>query len=438
MMFQPEIETLGRGKLRELQAERLRATVERLYGAVPLYRQRMDEAGVRPDAVRSLDDLPRLPFTRKSDLRENYPFGLLAVPLAQVVRVHASSGTRGKPTVVGYTLADIRVWAECVARCIAAAGGAPGDVIHIAYGYGLFTGGLGLHYGAERLGQTVVPASGGNTPRQAMLLRDFGAVGLCCTPSYALNIAAAIEESGGSEGIRLTYGIFGAEPWSERMREQLDELLRLKATDIYGLSEVIGPGVSQECVEERSGLHVWEDHFLPEIVDPDTDEPLPEGRQGELVFTSLTKEAFPVLRYRTGDISSLSREPCSCGRTHVRMSRIVGRVDDMLIVRGVNVFPSEIESVLLGMPELSPHYQILLERERSMDSMTVLAEVSTEWAGGIGGWEESHPAAVELTGRVCDSLNRALGITTKVRLQLPGSVPRSEGKAVRVVDRRSI
>lgn len=436
-MFQPEIETMDRDRLRELQTERLRATLERAYAAVELYHRRMDEADLRPDAVRSVDDLVRVPFTRKSDLREHYPFGLLAVPLSRVARVHASSGTRGKPTVVGYTASDIQLWAECVARCIAAAGGRPGDVIHIAYGYGLFTGGLGLHYGAEMLGQTVVPASGGNTPRQAMLLRDFGAVGLCCTPSYALNIAAAIEDSGGMEGISLRYGVFGAEPWSERMREQLDDLLQLKATDIYGLSEVIGPGVSQECVEERAGLHVWEDHFLPEIVDPGTGEPLPEGQQGELVFTSLTKEAFPVLRYRTGDISSLSREPCACGRTHVRMSRIVGRVDDMIIVRGVNVFPSEIESVLLSIPELSPHYQILLDREQRMDRLTVLAEVSEVWARGAGAWDESHPAAIELTGRVCDLLNRALGITTNVRLQPPGSVPRSEGKAVRVVDRRS-
>lgn len=436
MMFNPEAETLERSRLRELQSARLARTLERAHARVPLYRERFDEAGIAPAGITSLDDLHKVPFTRKVDLRENYPFGLFAVPLNEVARLHASSGTRGKPTVVGYTRADIDMWAECVARSIAAAGGKPGDVVHVAYGYGLFTGGLGLHYGAEKLGATVVPVSGGNTPRQAMLLRDFGAVGLCCTPSYALNIADALSETGGLEDVKLEYGVFGAEPWSEGMRRELDSRLGLVATDIYGLSEVLGPGVSQECAEERAGLHVWKDHFLPEIVDPDTGEPLPEGKQGELVFTSLTKEAFPVVRYRTGDISSLSHEPCSCRRTHVRMSRILGRVDDMLIVRGVNVFPSEIESVVLAIPELAPHYQILLDREMNMDSMTVLVEVSEEWASGVGGWSEDHPATRELRGRVGGQLEQALGISTDVRVVSPGGVARSEGKAVRVVDRR--
>ncbi len=427
---------MTRPKLRELQERRLSQTLQHAYQHVPLTRQRFDEAGVKPSDIRSLDDLPRLPFSRKSDLRENYPFGLFAVPLDRVSRLHASSGTRGKPTVVGYTAADIDVWAECVTRCIVAAGGRPGDVIHVAYGYGLFTGGLGLHYGAERLGATVVPISGGNTARQAMLIRDFGAVGLCCTPSYALNIADALAESGGMKGVRLRYGIFGAEPWSDEMRGQLDRSLELTATDIYGLSEVLGPGVSQECSEARSGLHIWEDHFLPEIVDPDSGEPLPEGEQGELVFTSLTKEAFPVVRYRTGDISRLTYEGCECGRTHVKMGRIVGRSDDMLIVRGVNVFPSEIENVLLGLPELAPHYQIQLDRDGPMDTITVLTEATEEWCSSIGGWSEDHPSVAQLCGQARATLEQILGISTGVRLQAPRSIPRSEGKAVRILDRR--
>jgi phenylacetate-CoA ligase len=437
MIFNPEMETLDRSELRRLQLERLGPALERAYARVPLVKRRFDECGLKPSAIRSVEDLADVPFTRKADLREHYPFGLFAEPLENVARLHASSGTKGKPTVVGYTRADIEMWAECVARCIGAAGAQPGDVIHVAYGYGLFTGGLGLHYGAERFGATVVPASGGNTPRQVMLLRDFGAVGLCCTPSYALNIADALAESGGLEGVRLRYGIFGAEPWSEELRDALDRRLALTATDIYGLSEVMGPGVSQECAEGRAGLHIWEDYFLPEIVDPETGDPLPEGRQGELVFTSLTKEAFPVVRYRTGDITTLRSDPCACGRTHTRMSRIVGRSDDMLIVRGVNVFPSEIESALLAIPELAPHYQILLGRERALDTLTVRVEVTEEWSAGVGDWDAEHPAVSELSGKVAESLQRTLGITTGALVEPPSSVPRSEGKAVRVVDQRT-
>src|SRR5437016_3829032 len=356
MYWNEEIETMPRQRLAALQLERLRATVAEVYERVPFFRESFDRAGVRPSDVRSLEDLRRFPFTRKSDLRDNYPFGLFARPLGEVVRIHGSSGTRGKPTVVGYTRRDIDIWAEVCARSLVAAGAMPGDVVHNAYGYGLFTGGLGVHYGAEKMGCTVVPMSGGNTPRQVMLLRDFGARILACTPSYALNIAQHLQESGVSPGdLKLEYGVFGAEPWTEAMRAEIERRLGITALDIYGLSEIIGPGVSVECREGKKGLHVWEDHFLVEIIDPDSGEPVAEGAQGELTFTSLTKEAFPLVRYRTGDVASFTTQSCPCGRTHGRMSRVKGRTDDMLVIRGVNVFPSEIERVLLTCQELSPY-----------------------------------------------------------------------------------
>jgi phenylacetate-CoA ligase len=392
VIFQPELETLPRPELEALQAERLRARF-----------------GIDPES------LAQQPFATKSQLRDAYPFGLLRVPLGECVRIHASSGTRGKATIVAYTRNDLGVWADCCARAVAAAGGAPGTVVHVAYGYGLFTGGLGLHYGAERLGCTVVPASGGNTTRQAQLLEDLGAELLCCTPSYALAIADHVAEPA---RLRLSAGLFGAEPWTEGLREAIEDAFGLTALDIYGLSEVIGPGVSAECLEARDGAHVNEDHFLVEVVDPQSGEPLPDGAVGELVFTTLTKEALPLLRYRTGDLASVTREPCACGRTFARMSRIVGRTDDMLIIRGVNVFPSEVERVLLEIDGLAPHYQLVVERPGHLDELTVEVE------------GEADPRLVE------EQLGRALGLTARVRVGEPGSIPRSEGKALRVRDLR--
>ncbi|MFL5942419.1 MAG: phenylacetate--CoA ligase family protein [Gaiellaceae bacterium] len=398
-MFQPELETLPRPELERLQQERLR-----------------ERFGVDAEA------LPELPFRVKSELRDAYPFGLLRVPLEECVRIHASSGTRGKATIVAYTRGDLAAWADCCARALAAAGAGPGTLVHIAYGYGLFTGGLGLHYGAERLGCTVVPASGGNTPRQAQLLEDLGAEILCCTPSYALAIADHVSEPA---RLGLRAGVFGAEPWTEGLREAIEGALGLTALDIYGLSEVMGPGVSAECAEARAGAHVNEDHFLVEVVDPQSGEPLPDGSVGELVFTTLTKEALPLLRYRTGDLASVTREPCPCGRTFARMSRVVGRSDDMLIIRGVNVFPSEIERALLAIPELAPHYQLVVERPGHLDELTVEGEL-----------REGEPGGDRLEAFVEERLGRALGLTARVRLGPPGSVPRSEGKALRVLDRR--
>lgn len=400
MIFQPDLETMPRPELERLQAERLRARF-----------------GVERDA------LPEQPFATKSMLRDAYPFGLLRVPLEQCVRIHASSGTRGKPTVVAYTRPDVELWADCCARAVAAAGGAPGTVVHVAYGYGLFTGGLGLHYGAERLGCTVVPASGGNTARQAQLLEDFGAEILCCTPSYALAIADHVEEAAGR--LRLRAGIFGAEPWTEELRDEVETALDLRALDIYGLSEILGPGVASECLEGAEGAHVNEDHFLVETIDLGSGEPTGEGELGELVFTTLTKEALPLLRYRTGDLASISRDPCRCGRTLARMSRVRGRADDMLVVRGVNVFPSEVERVLLALPELTPHYRLILERPGRLDELTVEAEMR----------EGSPPP--QLGARIERELADTLGLTADVRLLPPKSIPRSEGKALRVFDRRN-
>jgi phenylacetate-CoA ligase len=392
-IFQPELETLPRPELERLQRERLR-----------------ERFGVE------LEALAEQPFRVKSELRDAYPFGLLQVPLEECVRIHASSGTRGKATIVAYTRGDLASWADCCARALAAAGAGPGTVVHIAYGYGLFTGGLGIHYGAERLGCTVVPASGGNTPRQAQLLEDLGAEMLCCTPSYALAIADHVSDPA---RLSLRAGLFGAEPWTEGLREAIEGALDLTAVDIYGLSEVMGPGVSAECAEVRDGAHVNEDHFLVEVVDPESGRPLPDGEVGELVFSTLTKEALPLLRYRTGDLASVTREPCPCGRTFARMSRVLGRTDDMLIIRGVNVFPSEIERALLAVPELEPHYQLVVERPGHLDELTVQVEGTVE------------------PGRVREKLESALGLTARVEVVSPGSIPRSEGKALRVLDRRS-
>src|SRR5512135_3023128 len=379
MIWDEELETLPREALEALQLKRLVATAERVYATVPFYKRKFDESGVKPSDIKSLRDLRRLPFTTKDDLRDNYPFGLFAVPMEQVVRIHASSGTTGKPTVVGYTRRDIDTWADLIARCIRAAGGRAGDIVHVAYGYGLFTGGLGAHYGAERLGCTVVPLSGGGTERQVTLLQDFGATILCATPSYALNIAEVAE--GMNVDIRklpLRTGIFGAEPWTDAMRRDIEARLGIEAIDIYGLSEIMGPGVACECHVAKNGLHGWEDHFLFEVIDPDTMQAKPMGEAGELVITTLTKEALPMLRYRTRDITCLNNEPCICGRTHVRIMRVTGRDDDMLIIRGVNVFPSQVQAVLVGFPGLAPHYQIVLTREGMLDVMTIDIEAAPD------------------------------------------------------------
>ncbi|MBC7253943.1 MAG: phenylacetate--CoA ligase [Actinobacteria bacterium] len=425
-------EVLERERLEELQLQRLRETVDRLYEKVPFYRKKLDEVGFKPGDIHDLSDLQKLPFTTKDDLRDHYPFGLFAVPMRDIVRIHASSGTTGKPTVVGYTANDIRVWADLVARTIVAAGGTPDDIVHVAYGYGLFTGGLGLHYGAEMLGATALPMSGGNTKRQIRLMVDFGSTILCCTPSYALNIAEVMREMGVSrEMIKLKAGILGAEPWTDEMRVQIEEELGISAHDIYGLSEVVGPGVSIEC-GEKNGLHVFEDCFIPEIIDPDTGETLPPGQRGELVFTNINKEGLALLRYRTRDISALDVSPCPCGRTHVRMKRITGRTDDMLIIRGVNVFPSQVEAVLMQIPGLSPHYQLVVDRVENLDVLEVQVEVSPQV------FSDEIKRLEELERRIAEEVRSYLGLSVKVRLMEPRSIQRSEGKAVRVIDRRKM
>jgi phenylacetate-CoA ligase len=427
-----EVETIPLQDMKTLQVERLRAGIKRLSKSVPFYREKLREAGVTANSIRSREDLARLPFTTKRDLRDHYPFGLVAVPMKDVIRVHASSGTTGQPTVVAYTRHDIRLWSDLMARTYAAAGVTDEDMVHNAYGYGLFTGGLGFHYGAERLGATIIPISGGNTKRQLMIMHDFGSTVLCCTPSYALLIAEVAEEDGiDLTSLPLKVGIFGAEPWSERMRAEIESRLHLVALNVYGLSEVMGPGVAVECTEKQ-GMHIFEDHFMPEIIDPSTDEPLPEGDMGELVLTCVTKEALPLIRYRTRDRTRLMREKCACGRTTVRMDRLVGRTDDMIIVRGVNVFPSQIETVLLQMGEVEPHYQIIVDRSaHSMDELDVLVEVSAEIHG-------NQDRLMQLEQRLCYEVQSALGITCNITLVGPRAIERSEGKAVRVVDKRTL
>jgi phenylacetate-CoA ligase len=426
-MLHPEVETLPREALDALQLERLRASVRNAWEHVPMHRARLDAAGVVPEDIRSLEDVQRLPFTLKTDLRDHYPFGLFARPLAQLSRLHASSGTTGRPTVVGYTERDLSQWADLMARSLACAGARRGDVVHNAYGYGLFTGGLGAHYGAERLGAVVVPMSGGSTERQVQLIMDFGARVLCATPSYALAIAEVAEAMNvdlRSSGLEI--GMFGAEPWSAGMRLEIEQRLGLRAVDIYGLSEIMGPGVACECAAQ-AGLHGWEDHFLFEVIDPDTGRALPEGSAGELVITTLTKEALPMLRYRTRDITRLSSATCACGRTHRRILRITGRNDDMLIIRGVNVYPSQIEAVLIGRPGIAPHYQIVVERRGSLDHVGVEVEALP----GIGA--DGHGA---IAHDVAHHIKSLIGISTDVKVMPSGAIPRSQGKAVRVRDLR--
>ncbi len=433
MIYNDEYETMPREALEAIQLRRLQTTVARVYNTVPFYRKRFDTIGVKPGDVRSLDDLQKLPFTYKDDLRANYPFGMFTVPMDSVVRIHASSGTTGQPTVVGYTARDIQTWSELMARTLMAGGATRGDMIHNAYGYGLFTGGLGFHYGAEKLGASVIPISGGNTKRQVMIMKDFGPTILACTPSYALLIGEVAEEMGVDfRELKFKAGIFGAEPWTEQMREEIERKLNLKAMDIYGLSEVIGPGVSVECIEAQNGLHIFEDHFIPEIIDPETEEILPYGTPGELVFTTITKEAFPVVRYRTRDISILHPEPCRCGRTLVRMGRVRGRSDDMLIIRGVNVFPSQIESVIMETDGIEPHYQLVVEREGRMDSLTVLVEVNEKI------FSDEVKDLQNMERKLENNIKEILAVSAKVKLVEPKSIQRSEGKAVRVLDKRKI
>lgn len=428
-MWDPRHEAMPRDELQELQIERARKTVELAYASVPFYRASFDCAGIRPEQLRTLDDLRRFPFIRKLDFREAYPWSLLAVPRERIREVHASSGTTGAVSLTGYTDADLAVWTELVARVFGCAGARPGDLVLNAYGYGLFTGGLGFHYGAQRFGCTVIPMSSGNTLRQIAMLHDLRPDILCCTPSYALHLAEAWRESGFAESdLSLRAGIFGAEPWTDGMRREIQAQMRLRAIDVYGLAEAIGPGVSCECVEEQKGLHVFEDHFIVECIDPRTDEPVPDGTPGELVFTSLTKEALPIIRYRTGDISALDATPCSCGRTVRRMARISGRTDDMLVVRGINLFPSDVEAVLLAIPELSPQYRLVVDREKALDAIEVHVEAR----------DPSTDGAEALAERVATVLRNALGISVQVSIVAAHTIPRSEGKALRVVDRRKL
>jgi phenylacetate-CoA ligase len=425
-------ESLPRKEMETLQLDRLRTGITRVAANVPFYKEKLVAAKITADSIRSLEDLARLPFTIKSDLRDHYPFGLLAVPMQEILRIHASSGTTGRPTVVAYTRNDITLWSNLMARAYSSAGVTANDIIHNAYGYGLFTGGLGFHYGAETIGATVIPISAGNTKRQLMLMRDFGSTVLCCTPSYSLLLAEAAGEEGlDLRKLALKVGLFGAEPWSERMREEIEERLDITALNVYGLSEVIGPGVSAECTAKH-GLHINEDHFIPEIIDSVTEQQLPDGEPGELVLTCLTKEALPLIRYRTGDRTRLLREKCACGRTTARMERIIGRTDDMLVVRGVNVFPSQIETVLLQASEVEPHYQIIVDRNSGhTDELAVQVEV----AAAIF---ENQERRDQLEKRLSQELQSALGISCKIKLVGPHEIARSEGKAVRVIDKRKI
>lgn len=431
-MFNKEFEAMPLPKIKELQLERLKWSINHAYSNNAFYKKKYDDAGFNPADFKSLDDMKRVPFLTKQDMRDNYPFGLFATDMEKVVRVHSSSGTTGNATVVGYTKNDIEVFAEVVARCLAAYGATSKDVIQVAYGYGLFTGGLGLHYGAEKLGALTIPISGGNTERQLMLIKDFGTTMIACTPSYALNIADYIEKKRPDFDMRKTKlraGVFGAEPWSEAMRNEIESRLGIDAFDIYGLSEVIGPGVSCEC-SAKSGLHIFEDHFYVEIIDPDTGEILPEGEKGEIVYTTITKEAFPGIRYRSKDITRLYRDGCKCGRTMVKMEKVTGRSDDMLIIRGVNVFPSQIESVLMEVEGTEPHYQIILDRQGALDDIEVKVEVSEKL------FSDELKVLNDLSKRISDRFRSVLGISAKVTLVEPLTIARSEGKAVRVIDKR--
>ncbi|HZK43312.1 MAG TPA: phenylacetate--CoA ligase [Syntrophomonadaceae bacterium] len=427
-----EKECMPREELDKLQTRRLKETVYRMYAFVPAYKEKMDAVGIKPDDINILDDLKYLPFTTKKDLRDNYPFNLFAIPMSEVIRIHSSSGTTGKPTVVGYSKKDLDIWAELMARALCSAGANKHSMIQNSYGYGLFTGGLGVHYGVEKLGASVIPSSGGNTKRQIMLMQDFGTTVLTCTPSYALFMAEVMQEMGVKpEDLKLKSGIFGAEPWSENMRKEIEKSLKIDAYDIYGLSEIIGPGVAIEC-SKKLGLHIAEDHFIVETIDPITEEVLPNGELGELVISAVTKEALPMIRYRTGDLTSLNREVCACGRTHVRMDKILGRSDDMVIIRGVNVFPSMVESVLLNIPGVEPHYLLVVDRLGTLDILEVQVEISEEI------FSDEIRKLEKLGTHISKELESALGVAVKVKLVEPKFLERSEGKAKRVVDKRKL
>jgi len=425
-------ECMSRDEMTRVQSERLIETVKRVYHNVPFYREKMQKKGIEPGDIKSIEDLKKLPFTYKQDLRDNYPYGLFAVPLSEIVRIHASSGTTGKQTVVGYTRRDIDTWAEVMARTLTSAGATKESFIQVAYGYGLFTGGLGVHYGAERVGASVIPISGGNTKRQIQIMKDFGTTILACTPSYALYMAEEMEEMGVKrEELKLKAGVFGAEPWSEKMREEIEEKLGILAIDIYGLSEVIGPGVATECLY-KCGMHIQEDHFIPEIIDPETEEVLPPGSKGELVFTTITKEGLPLIRYRTRDITRLNYDVCECGRTLVRMEKVSGRTDDMLIIRGVNVFPSQIESVLLEIGETAPHYMLIVDRIDNLDVLEVWVEMNQEM------FSDEVKKIEDIEKKIRREIESTLGINAKVKLVEPKTIERSEGKAKRVIDKRKL
>jgi phenylacetate-CoA ligase len=435
VIWSPAAETMPRRELERVQLERLQQTLAWAGSRVPFYREALACAGVTPAAVKHLDELVRLPFTRKDDLRTHYPWGLFAVPRGELSRIHASSGTRGKPTLVGYTAKDLGLWREVMARSLAAAGAAPGDMLQVAYGYGLFTGGLGFHDAAEHMGLAVVPVSSGNTLRQILLLQDLRPQGLACTPSFALHIGEAMREEGvDPRSVGLRYGFFGAEPWTEALRVQLEELWGVAALDFYGLSEIIGPGVAGECREGRPGLHLNEDHFLPEIIDPATGARRAPGEEGELVLTSLTKEALPVIRYRTGDVTSLDPTPCRCGRTTARIARIKGRSDDMLIIKGVNVYPSQVEAALLTVGEVAPHYQLVVDRREAFPTLEVHVEPEERVVHGWGGFDSGRPEVLALRARVAERIRAHLGLNPNISVVPPKTIPRSEGKAVRVVE----
>lgn len=430
MIWNRPFECMERDKMRQIQSERLVEAVERIYFNVPFYRNKMQQSGLGPEDIQGIDDLAKIPFTAKQDLRDNYPFGLFTVPMSEIVRLHASSGTTGKPTVVGYTRKDLSTWSEVMARTLSCAGAERSDIIQIAYGYGLFTGGLGVHYGGEKIGAVVIPISGGNTKRQLQLMKDFGSTVLACTPSYALYLSEAIEEGHADRNdLKLKAGVFGAEPWTEEMRKEIEAKLQIKAIDIYGLSEVIGPGVASEC-ECQCGLHINEDHFIPEIIHPETLEVLPAGKTGELVFSTVTKEGLPLLRYRTRDLTALTYEKCDCGRTLVRMEKCTGRSDDMLIIRGVNLFPSQVESVLLEMSETLPHYMLIVDRHNNLDTLQLQVEVEESY------FQDKISQLQQLRQKIQHNLESTLGISVDVKLVEPKTIQRSEGKATRVIDKR--
>lgn len=432
MIWNSTKECMSREQMFELQSERLKKVVKRVYHNTPFYRNKMQELDITPDDIKSAEDIVKLPFTTKQDLRDNYPYGLFAVPMSEIIRLHASSGTTGRPTVVGYTRKDLSIWSESIARCLTAFGATGHDIFSVAYGYGLFTGGLGMHYGVENLGATVIPMSSGNTAKQIQLMHDFGPTAIACTPSYALYLAEAIEASNmPREDFNLRIGIFGAEPWTENMRKEIETKLGIKAFNIYGLSEIMGPGVSHEC-EFQSGSHIVEDHFMPEIIDPETLKPLSYGEQGELVFTTLTKEGLPLLRYRTKDLCSLTDDKCECGRTNVRMSRIVGRSDDMLIIRGVNVFPSQVESAILEMEEFEPHYMLIVDRKNNLDTLQVQVEVREQF------YTDEINKMIDIKKKIGHRLQSVLGLGVDVKLVEPRSIARTEGKSKRVIDNRII